>query len=109
MRLSLRDVRATDIKITTAIAVINPCNIARLSTTSINPSRKKPSRNDISPDYNFHRPSKPNSDWTIYRDNKAYLDGDDGCYSKPNSFGVIRRRMGIASKNIHNCLTNQKA
>ena len=48
--VGIRYIRDTNIKITSAIAVMNPCNIARLSTTSTNPSRKKPSKNDISPD-----------------------------------------------------------
>ena len=39
----------TNIKIRSATAVINPCSIARLNTTSIKPSLKKPSRNEISP------------------------------------------------------------
>ena len=62
MSVSAENGRDADIKITTAIAVINPCNIARLSTTSMNPRRKKPSRKDISPDYDFYRPSEPNSE-----------------------------------------------
>lgn len=39
----------TNINMSTATADMNPCNIARLSTTSIKPSLKKPSKNEISP------------------------------------------------------------
>lgn len=49
----------TDIRITTATAVMKPCSIARLRTTSMNPSRKNPSRKEISPDYNFAELSEP--------------------------------------------------
>jgi hypothetical protein len=54
MSMGTIDVIDPDIKIITAIAVINPCSMARLSTTSINPSLKKPSKNDMSPDYIFN-------------------------------------------------------
>lgn len=98
MSTRVKYVRDTDIKITRAIAVINPCNIARLSTTSTNPSRKKPSKNDISPDYDFDRPSEICSDCAIPRD-IAYLDGDDSCYSNCYRFRVIDRRMGVLKSN----------
>lgn len=39
------------IRMTTATAVINPLNNARLRTTSMNPKRKNPSKKDINPVY----------------------------------------------------------
>ena len=73
----------TDINITTAIAVMNPCSIARLRTF-INPSQKKPRRNDINPDkvcvisirYISINPVERLLFISIYRTNRASLQND---------------------------------
>lgn len=91
---SLVYIGGTNIKITTAIADINPCNIERLSTTSIKPSRKKPSRNDISPDYFHDRPSaqKLRPSVTVCT---TYLDCDNSCDSYSHSLQIFWGDMWV--------------